>query len=425
MNKKNIKIKRLVTNTTNTEIIETILQNNKPIFVRYDFITKETNYLESVEISKEKYSPITATNSFLVTWVLKLSDNLDEYISKEELIKEIREYIYKYVDCSNEFLIMCSYYVFLSYFYRAFEEIPYLRVIWDYWSGKSRLLKTVWNICYSPTFMNGSASLASIFRVMEMVKWTFIFDEADLPKSDTSNDLIKILNNWYQKWMPVFRAEWDDFDPRAFDVYSPKIIWWRMEFTDKATESRCLSEIMKSTKRTDIKELDKEFETSALKIRNRMLKYKLDNFEQFIPNLNKYEIDWLEPRLKQVLRPILSIIDDEKEANIVISYMRNKQEDMIKDRQLSLEWCLFEILGKYISTWRTQKIHLKELCELIYDDFKYITSRKIWSLLRQNGINYFNRDSIWMYLDLTKSKESIKNMVIKYWLEEKTKEEIK
>ncbi len=127
---------------------------------------------------------------------------------------------------------------------------------------------------------------------------------------------------------------------------------------------------------------------------------------------------WLEPRLKQVLRPILSVIDDESEANIVIDYMRNKQEDMIKDRQLSLEWCLFEILGKLISVGRSDKIHLKELCDFISDDFKYITSRKIWSLLRQQGINYFSRDSIGMYLDLTKSKSSIDEILVKYWLEE-------
>jgi len=415
------KVKRLVTHTSNIEIVETISQNNIPTFVQCDLKTKKVNYLESVEIAWEQYSPLKSTNSFLKTGALKLPTNLDEYIDKEEILKEIRIYIYKYVDCSDEFLTMCSYYVFLSYFYRAFEEIPYLRVIWDYGSGKSRLLKTVWNICYSPTFMNGSASLASIFRVMEMVKGTFIFDEADLAKSDTSNDLIKIFNNGYQKWMPVFRAEWDDFDPRAFDVYSPKIIGGRMEFTDKATESRCLSEIMKSTKRTDIGELDQEFENSALKIRNKLLKYKLDNYASFVPNLNKYELKWLEPRLKQVLRPILSVIDDESEANIIIDYMRNRQEDMIKDRQLSLEWYLFEILGKYISNSRADKIHLKELCNLISDDFKYITSRKIWSLLRQHGINTFNRDSIGMYLDLVKSKSSIEEMVSKYWLEEKTK----
>lgn len=425
MSKPAIKVKRLVTHTSNTEIIETILQDNVPTFAQCNLQTKEINYLETVEISKEKHSPMKSTNSFLVTWALKLSTWLEEYISKEEILKEIRIFINDYVDCSDEFLTMCTYYVFLSYFYRAYEEVPYLRVIWDYGSGKSRLLKTVWNICYSPTFMNGSASLASIFRVMEMVKGTFIFDEADLPRSDTSNDLIKILNNWYQKWMPVFRAEWDDFDPRAFDVYSPKIIWGRMEFTDKATESRCLSAIMKSTKRTDIKELNKEFETRSLSIRNKLLKYKFDNYSDFVPDLDKYKLGELEPRLKQVLRPLLSIIDDKSEADLVINYMKNKQNDMLKDRQLSLEGCIFDILWKYVKNARADKLHFKELCNLVTDDFKYITSRKIGSLLRQHGINHFKRDSIGVYLDLIESKNIIEEMIEKYWLWIEEKEEVK
>lgn len=418
MTKNKTKIKRLVTHTSNTEIIETILQNDIPTFAQCNLVKKEVNYLESVEIAKEQYSPMNSNNSFLNTGALKLPTKLDDYVSKEEILKEIRAHIYKYVDCSDEFLTMCSYYVFLTYFYRKFEEIPYLRVIWDYGSGKSRLLKTVWNICYSPTFMNGSASLASIFRIMEMVKGTLIFDEADMPKSDTSNDYIKILNNWYQKWMPVFRAEWDDFDPRAFDVYSPKIIWWRMEFHDKATESRCLSEIMKSTKRTDIWELDDEFEQSSLRIRNKLLKYKFDHYEEFTPDLNKYEITWLEPRLKQVLRPILSVIDDESEANILIEYMLNKQNDMIKDRQLSIEGHLFELLWRYISNGRADKVYLKDLSDLLSDDFKFVTSRKIWWLLRQHGINTFNRSSKGMYLDLIQSKKTINEIADKYGFNE-------
>ena len=67
MSKPTIKVKRLVTHTNNTEIIETILQDDVPTFAQCTLQTKKINFLETVEVAKEKHFPMKSTNSFLVT----------------------------------------------------------------------------------------------------------------------------------------------------------------------------------------------------------------------------------------------------------------------------------------------------------------------------------------------------------------------
>ncbi len=47
------------------------------------------------------------------------------------------------------------YYILLTYVYDNFPEIPYLRVIGDYGSGKSRFMRVVGSVCYSPIITNG------------------------------------------------------------------------------------------------------------------------------------------------------------------------------------------------------------------------------------------------------------------------------
>jgi energy-coupling factor transporter ATP-binding protein EcfA2 len=55
-------------------------------------------------------------------------------------------------------------------------RVGYLRIIGDYGSGKSRLLKVL-NICYKSIYTSGNASEAPIFRLMHKYGGTLIIDE--------------------------------------------------------------------------------------------------------------------------------------------------------------------------------------------------------------------------------------------------------
>jgi len=423
---KKVKIPEIVNYEDEKYLLETVIDRDDSDTPKLFLYDKENGNIElekEVTLKGVKYKAIKRDNSLIINWTLLFCSSFTEWYlgGKQELLKYIENFIREYVDCSEEFLTIVSHYVLFSYFYKDYQAIPYLRVIWDYWSGKSQLLNVVWKLCYNPMFMNGSASLATTFRVMEKVKWTLIYDEADVKGSDTTNEFIKILNNGYQKWMPVLRAEWDDFEPTAFNVFCPKVIWGRMEFQDKATESRCLSEIMKATKRTDIKEIDSSFYKKAEHIRNMCFAYRLDNLEQNHFN-NSYSLEGLEPRLKQILKPILTTVDNEVKAKAIIDKMLQFQEGLVIDRQHSFDGVVFSIIHSSFQWW-SPKISLTTIVNEITENpnyyFRNITPRGVGSLLRQSWL-HTTRASEWVILEYDKNLNELETIFQRYDLIQKT-----
>jgi hypothetical protein len=80
-----------------------------------------------------------------------------------------------------------------------------------------------------------------------------------------------------------------------------------MEFRDKATESRCIVEVMRRTARKDIPlNLSGDFDRESDALRNKLYRFRYD-YHGKIP-IQEERIDGLEGRLNQILNPILSII---------------------------------------------------------------------------------------------------------------------
>ena len=231
-------------------MIETLVTPWKwSFFIIFNKETKDIQINNSFSKNWKEYKPIDMNSNYIKSWSILFPSGIVDYWTKKDLLRDINRYLNKYIDIPQEYRVISTYYILLTYLYTNFNEIPYLRVIWDYGSWKSRLLKAVWNICYTPIITNWWTSISALFRMIEIFKWTLVLDEADFWASDTTTDIIKLLNNGYQKWSSIMRADWDKFEPNCYNVYWPKIIWWRREFIDKATESRCLSNIMKRSNR--------------------------------------------------------------------------------------------------------------------------------------------------------------------------------
>ena len=107
-----------------------------------------------------------------------------------------------------------------------------------------------------------------------------VIDESDFRFSDERAEIVKILNNGNAKGFPVLRSEvtpGKDFNPKAFDVFGPKIIATRRSFDDRALESRCITEEMTGLPpRPDIPlSLPDTFHTEAEHLRNQLLSYRV------------------------------------------------------------------------------------------------------------------------------------------------------
>lgn len=171
--------------------------------------------------------PYSATNNLITSKCVLLPSIPVDYGFKHELLGDIRDFIHRYVDLSPLFEQLAAHYVLLSWVHDAFGELPYLRLIGDYGTGKTRALMIIGSLCYRPFFASGASTVSPIFHILDRFGGTLILDEADLPYSDAKADLVKILNNGTMKGMPVLRTiqnRHKELNPHAFKVFGPKLL---------------------------------------------------------------------------------------------------------------------------------------------------------------------------------------------------------
>ena len=295
------------------------------------------NIEEELDIGTEEILvPYAASNNLIVNECVLLPSEPVEYGLKEELINDIRSYIHKYVDLSPEFESVAAYYVLLTWVHDAFNEIPYIRFLGDWGTGKTRALTAIGSICYKPFFGSGASTVSPIFHIIDTFGGTLILDEADLPYSDAKTELVKILNNGTSKGTPVLRSivnRYKEINPYAFKVFGPKIVATRGRFEDMALESRLITERTGlAPLRTDIPILQPQsLKSDALALRNRLLHFRLSEFFQVKANPESLvSID--EPRLKQMALPLLSMVDSSEERTRIGLALIERQEQANSER---------------------------------------------------------------------------------------------
>jgi len=415
MNKPNLKNKKkeaLISFYDDNIIVDTILTNYTTNFIVFDRKSNTNSIKKTVTINWKEFGTISWSSTFLTSGSILFPSELMEYWTQKDLLKDINDYLYKYIDIPQDYRIISTYYILLTYLYPNFSEIPYLRVIWDYGSWKSRLLKTIWSICYNPMITNWWTSLSAIFRMIEKFKWTLVIDEADMSYSDTNNEMIKLFNNGYQKWNPIMRADWEWFEPRCYEVFCPKLIWWRMEFRDKATESRCLTNIMKRSNRKDLPIwLDSEFYNEWLILRNKLLKFKFDNFYNI--TLKNTLIEWIEPRLNQIINPILSLVQIKDVEKLIINSIKSKQNEIKIDRKNSLLWAILWIFFIKFK-WKNELYYMDILNDLENIEWRMnFTTRKLWSLLKQNWLKWYRKND-WTVIRFDENVNELQRLYEEY-----------
>jgi hypothetical protein len=312
---------------------------NKSYYFKYDKFTGLESLLEEVEVGGIKYKPIQPTNALLEKGVILFPSLASPYESEEEILKEIQAFIHKYLDISEVFEQIATYYVLFTWLYDRFNEVPYLRAIGDFGSGKSRFIWAIGILCYKPMFTGGATTSSPIFRIIDQIKGTLVIDEADFKFSDMTSEIIKILNMGYSKGGSVLRSEGKGvFEVKAYDVYCPKIVATRDTFSDKALESRFLIEEMGSNKlRNDIpRTLDESFYSDAELIRNKLLMWRLKNYFEPIERREDL-IEGIHPRLNQIVMPLFSIIKDEPIRNNLKTFIIKYNGELTADRGLSWE----------------------------------------------------------------------------------------
>ena len=311
----------------------------------------EIRYQQSVDAAGMTYIPYPSDLGLLrARRVILFPERAEEYGSEQQLNKEIRAFIHDYLDVDPFYEKLASYYVMFTWLYDLFENLPYLRALGDYGTGKTRFIQTIGVMCYRPMLVSGASTTSPIFNIIDMFNGTLVIDEADFSNSDTDNEIIKILNIGYYKGGVVLRAEKDPnsetYMPNARDVFGPKILATRKLFTDRATESRCLTKRMSTARpRPGIAyTLGTDFWSRSQAIRNKLLMYRLRTHKPMEIN-HALADNSIEPRLNQVTLPLLTLIEDPEMRQEIWSFVKAYNEVLISDRRMTFPAMVVQALA--------------------------------------------------------------------------------
>jgi hypothetical protein len=297
----------------------------------------------------EQLVPYSPDNNLIKNEAVLLPSEPMEYGDEKQLLSDIRKFLHKYVDLSPAFESISSYYVLLTWLHDEFNELPYLRLRGDFGTGKTRTLLTLGSLCYKAFFASGASTVSPIFHTLDAFRGTLIFDEADFRFSDERAEIVKILNNGNVRGIPLLRTIMNrqrEFNPQAFQVFGPKIVATRGHYEDKGLESRFITEEMGGRPlRTDIPiNLPPAFKDEARLLRNKLLLYRFHR--RFQTKLNESLVDpAIEPRLNQILLPLLSIVRDPNVRDELRTLARETQTALVAERGQLVEAHILEVLA--------------------------------------------------------------------------------
>jgi hypothetical protein len=380
--------------------------------------------------SGERLVPVSANNNLIRHEALLLPETAEPYGSAANLLASIAGYIHRYVDLTQEFRQIASHYVLLTWVHDAFNELPYLRLRGDFGSGKTRALTVIGSICYRPFFANGASTVSPIFHTLDSFGGTLVLDEADFRFSDAKSELVKILNNGNIRGFPVLRTAMTprrEFDPRAFQVFGPKIVAMRQSFEDVALESRFLTEEMGQRRlRDDIPiNLPDSQREEATAFRNKLLMYRFEHLEKM--KIDDTQLDpGLSARQNQILLPLLSLAESEIVRHEIRRAARCFEAGLFSERSSSMEGGVLEILLGLLADAARGTVSVAEIAAEFrkrhgedYD--KPITNRQIGGILRRK-LRLTTWKSHGVYVVPATEKPKVVELAARYGIEQKEPE---
>jgi hypothetical protein len=334
--------------------------------------------------------PYSPHNNLITHKAILLPSKAAAYQAESRLRELVRDFIHRYVDLPPDFEDVTVQYVLFSWRFDDFADLPYLRVLGDYGSGKSRFLQTVGSLVYRPIFASGASTVSPLFRILDAVGGTLVLDEGDFRFSDEKAEIVKILNNGNSRGFPVLRTESTpsgEFNPRAFTVFGPKLVSTRHHFDDAALESRCITaHLGKGEVRSGIPvNLPPTFEAEALTLRNQLLMYRLREAGR-ADELKPETLRALEPRIAQVFSSLIASVDDERGREQLLAFAREASISLKTLRSDSVE---AEVIAAALTLTETSSgaVAVKDIARLLLQDDAPLSPRAVGAILRRLGLS--------------------------------------
>ncbi len=201
-------------------------------------------FMESIEVGAVQYWPLKT--KLVEQGAVVVPSGVEEYGDDEQLWWALREFLGSYVQADAALLDQATAYARYTWVYDRLPLAPYFAITGDFAAGKSTLLDTLGHICYRAVFAAGAATAAPIYRVVDKLHGTLVFDEFDYdPRDPEWKQILKILNQGWKPGQLVLRAErageGEPFEVTGYQCFGPKIFASRSMLPDAALRSRCLA----------------------------------------------------------------------------------------------------------------------------------------------------------------------------------------
>jgi len=180
-----------------------------------------------------------------------------------------------------------------------------------------------------------------------------------------------------------------EFNPQAFHVFGPKIVATRGNYEDRGLESRFLTEDMGSrVLRGDVPiNLPDAYREEAQELRNKLLLFRFHRRSGV--TLDPTLVDpKLEPRLNQILLPLLSIINDPALRAEVRSIAYEAQASLVAERGLLAEAQVLEVLAEIMAATKRSVVPLSDVTVALIERYggeydRPITNRWVGGIVRR------------------------------------------
>ena len=209
-------------------------------------------------------------------------------VSTGEIYKEVLDSFKKFIWLKHEedYHVLASF-TLATYVYRIFMAFPYLWINGNKSSGKSTTMGIMHSLAFQAQYTS-NIKPASVFRTVDVLRPTFLIDEAEFLREGNFNfnELIGLFNDGYKKGASVKRiiGEGESMRTGSFDVYCPKALA-SIKPISPILASRCIKIELISANQKQVSEinslkLDYKYAVEQLfpNIRNRLFCWMLQHF---------------------------------------------------------------------------------------------------------------------------------------------------
>lgn len=279
---------------------------------------KEFWPLTEEEIEKRGLYPDSLPN-FILGQSSWSKEYIDRYLEDQSPILNpylqvfipIKDTLEKHIEFSHSIhSTLATLWIIGTYIFTIFEAFPYLHPNGTRGSGKSKLLETLYRLCFNAE-ITSNATPSSIFRIIESNQSTILIDEGELLTGrEVNRELQLLLNSGYKKSGTVTRTNTNTFKVEKFQTYSPKAIA-SINPIDQTLGSRAITVNMIKTgnkKTGNLSVSDKSADWA--KIRDSLYRFALDcGFGVWEVFNTSQKIQLLECRNNELWSPLLAIAE--------------------------------------------------------------------------------------------------------------------